>query len=180
MKYSIFFYFFILTACVSSKKLIKLAPQAKSSAVFENGIYSNCPNNLGDSCDYDFNLVDQLRLKIYKPDTLPNWNHLSVEILRKKKFLMINIFDGTIIVDKFKLKGKWKNDAFYARRFIRPMGIPPIFFIYLEKQLILKFFKDEIIVLNGRFEAIIILLLSGGIDDYSSIKYKNISSELYD
>ncbi|WP_107037539.1 hypothetical protein [Brumimicrobium mesophilum] len=175
MKFQLILLILILCSCVSTKKLEKLGPNEESYSDFENLIYSNCPNYLDNSCDYRFNLVDQLRLEVFSKDTLPNWNHLLVEIRKNKKSLSINVIDGDRLVENFELKGKWKNDSFYVRRFIRPIGIPLLFFIYYEKKLILKFLEDELLVINGRFEAIIVLFISGGIDPYSSMKYERTS-----
>lgn len=164
----------IFSSCLSNKSLTELGAEEPTTVNFEGGFYSNCADYTSGCSDHNQSLLGQLTFKLKIKDTLINKCDLTVNLIKHKKSLEIIALDNDNVVMNRKVKGKWKDDIFYSKRMIRPLGIPLLYFWYYEKKISIKFSESELTLVNLEYKMGMVLIMAAGNDDYTRRTYKNI------
>tara|TARA_Y100000589_G_C27193737_1_gene645840 strand:- start:1360 stop:1899 length:540 start_codon:yes stop_codon:yes gene_type:complete len=164
----------ILSSCVSTKRINTSNNEIVNPSDFNTGIFSNCPIN--ECNNVNRSLVDNLTFKFINKDTLDNWQELKVQLTKHDKALGIKVYDKDSLIVSNELRGKWKNNSFYSKRMIRPIGVPFIYYWYYEKKIIIEWTNETMIISKGEAKFGMIFIINAGVTDYTWIKYKRINT----
>jgi hypothetical protein len=110
-------------------------------------------------------------MSLSRKDTLTNWKETLIQLDSLERGLMVTFFLRDTLADQYFLKGRWKNNFFYAKRRIKAKGIPPFFFFYNEKLSVLGNYGTHLSLFQSDLRAGMILLLSAGGQDYYREQY---------
>lgn len=162
----------LFSSCVSWRKLDQVmkdepVPQTFSSLrIFNGAIPDSTETDRGNSF-YELN-----KMHCLKKDTLLNWKETLIQLDSLENGLMVTFFLKDTLADRYFLKGKWKNNFFYARRRMEARGIPPFFFFYHENLSVFGNYKTHLSLFQSDLKAGMILMFSAGGHDYSVEKYE--------
>ncbi|MAR66799.1 MAG: hypothetical protein CL833_06055 [Crocinitomicaceae bacterium] len=117
-----------------------------------------------------------MTFKFINKDTLDNWQELKVQLTKHDKALGIKVYDKDSLIVSNELRGKWKNNSFYSKRMIRPIGVPFIYYWYYEKKIIIEWTNETMIISKGEAKFGMIFIINAGVTDYTWIKYKRINT----
>lgn len=173
-KYLIILIIIVTTSCVSTKRIDKSYSREIQNTSFSHGRYSNCPK---EGCsDISRTLLDQLTFKFIRKDRINDWQSLELDLKKGTKALEIEIYRKDSLISTQHLRGKWKNNVFYSKRMIRPIGVPFIYYWYYEKKIILKWNEKELILSNGESKFGMIFIINAGVTDYNWAEYEKLDT----
>jgi len=156
----------MLQSCVSWKKMNKIVEKEPPSESFSSIRISNCA--VSDSSEKIYNYYSFYRLNKMSrswKNTLYNWKETIVQLDSLEKGISVSFFLGENLSDQYFLKGKWKNNFFYAKRRIRAKGIPPLYFFYDEKLCVIGKHGTELCLIQSEMKCGMIVLFSAGSED---------------
>lgn len=174
MKFKIIIFSILLcSSCVSVKQVEQLNREEHNGIKITEGTCSNLPQ--GKRNYYNRTLLEQVSRRFILRDSLDTlWRDYDMIFSRNEfddKTLYLRVLDGDEFVTYKEIKGKWKNNSFYVRRLMRPVGVPFIFYWYYEKKLILTFTETALHISKGESRVGMVFLASGGGNDYSRALY---------
>ena len=157
---------------VSWKEINKLVEKEPPAQSFSSLRFSNCA--IPDSSEKTYNYYSFYRLNkitLSKKDTLYKWKEAIVQLDSLKKGLSVTFFQGDQLADQYFLKGKWKDNFFYAKRRIKAKGVPPLYFFYNEKLSVIGRHGSEVSLLQSEMKMGMIVLFSAGGQEFSQEHY---------
>lgn len=162
----------LLQSCVSWKEINKIVENEPPAQSFSSIRFSNCA--IPDSSEktdnyYSFHRLNKLSLS--KKDTLYKWKETIVQLDSLEKGLSVSFFLGDNLADQYFLKGKWKDNFFYAKRRIKAKGVPPLYFFYTEKLSVIGRHGAEVSLLQDEMKMGMIVLFSAGGPEFSQEHY---------
>ncbi|MDF3026270.1 MAG: hypothetical protein K0S23_577 [Fluviicola sp.] len=162
----------LVSSCVSWKKIdqvIKGEPVPHTFSTLRICNYA-IPDSIEQPHPYNsFYTLNKMSLS--RKDTLTNWKETLIQLDSLERGLMVTFFLRDTLADQYFLKGRWKNNFFYAKRRIKAKGIPPFFFFYNEKLSVLGNYGTHLSLFQSDLRAGMILLLSAGGQDYYREQY---------
>lgn len=161
----------LFQSCISLKDMNSLEPKIINSGDQKklDGVYSNQPT---DSVNIDGYDLRTLLLRPFYNYSLEEEKNYSGEIELKQisdKKLKVSYLKNGEVKESKNLKGKFKNGFFSVRRKLIPIGIPLIFYVYLERRIMIGLDDDKLIIKTRKYAFAQILLLFAG-DKHDSLK----------
>ena len=147
-----------------------------------NGIYDNMPDNYNDSIDFNSNPYPLYTL-LFEPDRIYKWGEyrsydgtIKLEVISDKKIKISYIRGDSVRKEKI-ISGKLKHNIFSVKR--RVMFLPFIVFSYYTelKPSIYLDDKGNLVVHNGRYVFMNILLMSGAGDSSEGGRFLRINEK---
>lgn len=154
-------------SCVSLEKIdqaVRDEPPAQSFSSLRISNYSIPDSTETVYSYYSFHQLNKMSLS--RKDTLYNWRETIIQLDSLEKGISVSFFLRDTLADQYFLKGKWKNNFFYAKRRIKAKGVPPFYFFYNEKLSVIGKHGSELCLLQSEMKSGMIMLFSAGGEDY--------------
>lgn len=159
------------TSCISIKpNNIKNTMLDENSLDHINGFYSNVSNNKIDT--YNTSLWKQFNY--LKKDTLVNWQNHTIELeVINKKSVSAKLWLNDAIVAEKTIKGKIRDGYFSAKRKVKIVGFPLVYFFSSDNKLEIGSSKNNQLIINSATSSYgMIFIMSNGNTQQFTSKYE--------